>query len=139
MAESRVAQGRDDMNPERFQHIKSVLLQASELPPAARTAFLRKVCHDDAEFESIVGDMLAEDANPLKLTGSSAVRPQQFLSSTGRGGGVSRSMRPQTPLMLRCYGPNFQSVIHTRPHSASSLTSQSNMPVYEPLSPYSVS
>lgn len=64
------------MNPERFQRIKSVFLQARDLPPPAQTAFLREVCHDDAEFESIVEDMLAEDANPLNLTGNSAVRPE---------------------------------------------------------------
>ncbi len=49
------------MNPSRFQQVKAIVLAASELAPAQRTAYLDEACAGDAELRRDVDALLAHD------------------------------------------------------------------------------
>ncbi len=52
------------MSVQRHQLVVKIFLEASELPPQARTACLDRACGDDASLRSDVERLLAKDENP---------------------------------------------------------------------------
>ena len=49
------------MNPERFARIKELLLEATNLPEASRSAFLDGACQHDTELRQEIDELLAQD------------------------------------------------------------------------------
>src|SRR4051794_34720468 len=49
------------MSPERWQQIKTILGEVLEIPPAEQTAFLDRVCANDAEMRKEVESLLASN------------------------------------------------------------------------------
>jgi len=54
------------VNPERYQLIKKLFLDACEVEPAERAAFLDEACGDDRELRAEVENMLRQDEAPLQ-------------------------------------------------------------------------
>ena len=55
------------MNAERWQQVKTIFHRAAECDPAARAAFLRESCGDDADLRSEVESLLASEQHPASL------------------------------------------------------------------------
>jgi eukaryotic-like serine/threonine-protein kinase len=55
------------MTAERWQQVKTIFQRAAECDPAARTAFLRESCGDDADLRREVESLLASEQHPGSL------------------------------------------------------------------------
>ncbi|MEZ5966027.1 MAG: serine/threonine-protein kinase [Planctomycetota bacterium] len=62
------------MRPEEFRRVQECFLAAAELPESQRAAFLDAQCEGDADLRAAVEDLLAQDADPLRLSGAVAMR-----------------------------------------------------------------
>src|SRR3954464_6522094 len=54
------------MNPERWQRLKSIVADALELEPGARTAFVTNACGNDAELRTEAESMLAHSGDRME-------------------------------------------------------------------------
>ncbi len=65
------------MSPQRYQRLKEVFLEACDLEPRNREAFLQQACAGDEELKSHVEVLLADDEVATATLGSPAVVAQQ--------------------------------------------------------------
>jgi len=85
------------MSPERWQQIKTLLEEALEIPPGQRTAFLDRVCADDAEMRNELESLLSSNDDvrssflhsaipPVTLTRGSKLGEYEVRTLIGSGG-----------------------------------------------------
>jgi hypothetical protein len=63
------------MSPERWQQIKTLLEEALEIPPGQRTAFLDRVCANDAEMRNQLESLLSSNDDVRSSFLHSAIPP----------------------------------------------------------------
>ncbi len=63
------------MTPQRYQHLKQVFLEACNLEPGTREAFLQQTCAGDPDLKCQVEILLADDTATATLASSVAVAP----------------------------------------------------------------
>jgi hypothetical protein len=85
------------MSPERWQQIKTLLEEALEIPPGQRTAFLDRVCANDAEMRNELESLLSSNdavrssflhsaIPPVTLTSGSKLGEYEVRNLIGSGG-----------------------------------------------------
>ncbi len=89
------------MNPERWQLIDGIFLEAVEQPPEQRAEFVRKACGADASLRAEVESLLANDqqasvrlARVVGEAASTTAEPEQAPMEAGRRVGPYRVVRP---------------------------------------------